>query len=422
MGEGLGTRSGLTEGTAAAMGVRRAVAPDSASGAVFSSLAIPTPEEPFNSSERFVLWLVNPLHKDSPGLPNFSGREPHWGEVGEILDRLRLFARVGALWGKAAPLTTELLARCNSECFATAAQNMRWQAEEARILTELQRGGVRAFPLKGISLARILHGTPSARTISDLDFAVPPADIAASAEILQALGFTPLLPLSLLRNRSFVQRTSVNTSELGCVRQDECGRTLVELHWKLFASDRGKAWPVHSYAEAGPHALPPTEYFFYLCARRASHGWADLSKLCDVGDFAVRFAGKLDAGKFRSLASENAAEVAVDITLEILEQAFGIAWERAARNPRARYAARQLVRRPFLRKWAVAPMTFHREQVFYADSKNDRLRYWLRLLRPTKEEWVMGTTLRAPWKAWGMRAGRLAGMALRTTAPLEPVQ
>ncbi len=337
-----------------------------------------------------------------------AGPDPHWQEVADCLGHLRLFPRIEYLWKNDWPAPDDLRKLSKADQFSSSARNLLLASDQRAILAKLCSRGIQAFPVKGVSLAQLLHQTTAARTVSDIDLAVAAQDVAQAAEVLRELGFVPQLPTELLRRKDFLAGTSVNTSELVCIRQDERGRVLVELHWKLFPFDMGQPWPRHCYPGLAEETLPPTEYFFYLCSRFAAHGCADLSKLCDIGDFLLRFEGELDAQKFAALARQAQATLAVQASLALLQALFGLRWTGAVIDSRARYCAQRLLRRPLARKLTVSALAFHREQVSFADHWSARMRYVARLLQPTREEWLHGQQVRSRPTAWLIRAARLA--------------
>jgi len=57
------------------------------------------------------------------------------------------------------------------------------------VIRELQGGGIRVAPIKGVSYATGLYGIPAERPMTDVDLLVAPSDVKASMRTLTRLGF-----------------------------------------------------------------------------------------------------------------------------------------------------------------------------------------------------------------------------------------
>ena len=408
MSEALGTRSSPDCGVVPP--------PGSGSGvSVPATVALSQPtliedERCFTPAERWALWFSNPrrlLGRCEPSPP-----APNWMDASLLMDRLRLGARWGFLQDNfPEDVCAEFATLLRNARREAAALNLMMETEQQQVLSQLRAAGLSAFAIKGVALARILHGDPAARHVSDIDLAIPQGELADAARVLAGESYRVLLPQELLRRRSFLNSANVNTAEAGAVKQGISGRVLVEMHWKLFPYDNGAAWPTEAYHDVQVAALPPTHYFLYLAQRLAAHGWTDLSKLCDLGDFLLRHATRLNASLFWQLAARHGQRRGVSISLELLTDIFGITWTQAQPTGEDRFMAKQFLRRPLLRKWNGTPAEYHAEQRRITEGALRRVSMALRLLRPTKEEWVRGEGVRSAVGAWAWRQWRLAKMA-----------
>jgi hypothetical protein len=150
--------------------------------------------------------------------------------------------------------------------------------ELARLLKQLEAGGVQAIPFKGPALAALLYGDPALRHFDDLDVLVRAADFPAAKETVLALGFQPREQHSL--HESFSR-----------VRGDM--EIVLELHWAFmplpevfpFDSHLEAAWARCETVSLGGHkalAFAPADQLLYLCAHGSRHLWFRLQWICDV--------------------------------------------------------------------------------------------------------------------------------------------
>lgn len=345
-----------------------------------------------------------------------------WKTLGHHARELRLGPRFDFLektCGFTPGLPEELTREFHERRQQAAVRNRLLIALEEKILGEMENRGVRAFPVKGTSLSKILHDDATARFTSDLDIAVPAEGLPVAAQVVAREGFQVLLPAALLALPRFRKGANFKTSEVSCVRTNELGRVVVELHWQLYPGEPAAGWKLHEYAE-NIRSLSPTSYFFYLCTHLAARGWTDLSKLCDAGDFFLKFENKLDAGEFLQMADDSAYWIPCGISLELLAFFFGIQWEKFPVDGRIREAAQGLVRRPFLRSPVGTALQYHRERMRYLDGLRARMSYARWLLRPTHQDWATpGGELRSGAHATARRWFRLVAEIFHRGGPAQ---
>lgn len=347
-----------------------------------------------------------------------------WAGATSLAARLGCLPRLAAVHLEAicgdapAAVPEEIIAQWIEARHSTAARNLLLAHEEQALLDEFAAAEIPAMPLKGVSLARILHSDPAARAAIDIDFAIHPAHIAAAADILRARGYFVRLPAELLRHTRFVRSVAAKNAEATAVREHAGMELLVELHWKILPLPDEEVWrSLHHYEAAGVRALPPDLYFLFLCEHLAGHGWGGLRWLCDAGDFLLRFAGEMDAARILRTAAIAGLRRATGVTLELLDAYFGVTWSALdpLRDSAARRHAARFLQRPLQGEPAHGIAAHHREQLGLQDSFAPRMKYLWRLAHPTHVEWLdtRNGQLRihsAP-AAWARRAARLVGFS-----------
>jgi len=378
--------------------------------ALLSAPQRPSSMDGLQPVHRTLLALLRP----SSAAPTQIPPDADWPELGNVVDRLWLGARLAHRFASEQRVPLNLRRWWMQARLATAAHNLLLENEEAGLREELVRAGVDVIPLKGTSLARILYGDAAARPSNDIDLGVRSANVARAAGVLRGAGYEVRLPSALLARRAFLQGTDEHTSEVKCTRKVAGADVVVELHWKWLRLPESLVWSsLTQYDQAGVRTLCPEHYFLFLCAHVAGGGWAGLRWLCDIADFLTMFAGRMDGARCRELARQAALRRAVGITLVLIEDFFGIRYRAldSLASETARRTARRYCLRPFQPFLAGTPSGIHRARVAIQDNAWRRAQYLARLLRPTHLEWLNpnGDTRPAAC-AWAVRAGRLARM------------
>lgn len=168
----------------------------------------------------------------------------------------------------------------------SAARNLFFASELARIVEWFREAGVPVIPLKGPALAFSVYDHFAQREFEDLDLLVPRPHVRAAAGILVAHGFTPALQLSKTALDSFI-RTNYELP-FDC----EGAPLAIELHWglqeqKFFspALDPNAWWNrLESTTIGGVRLATPTraDTLLFLCVHGAKHCWERLKWVCDV--------------------------------------------------------------------------------------------------------------------------------------------
>ena len=144
-----------------------------------------------------------------------------------------------------------------------------------RTLTQtLDQHNFSYLSIKGATLAQELYHDISMRQFSDIDLFVNEKDIYALSECIVALGYTPVLPLSLLKRKKFLELD--NDFSFRHTKTN----ALLELHWKLFPKRHKMSLPfseLHSRASKlsfqnrSIDTLSPEDNLLYLSLHGAKH-------------------------------------------------------------------------------------------------------------------------------------------------------
>lgn len=150
-----------------------------------------------------------------------------------------------------------------------------------------QETDISASVMKGAPLSQILYGDAAARDIGDIDFLIPPNQVAQAAEILEDLGYVSEFG-GLLKSDRQRDRLLRYANQIQFVEQSS-GRT-VELQWRwqkfawMMPTVPDRVWcQSMPLAGAGTVLVPDCiELFIYLCAHGLMHGWTRLKWLNDI--------------------------------------------------------------------------------------------------------------------------------------------
>src|SRR6185437_5776665 len=182
-------------------------------------------------------------------------------------------------------IPNEVRASLQSEFQRSAAGTILYAAELVRLFESFERRCISALAFKVPTLAVLLYGRLSLRTIRDLDILVAKDQLDTALSVLQACGYEPVVgldgaPPSVLpgaRKHMLLVHRHAGFN--------------VELHWALadpsFAFHLGfdRLWanrqniPVLKTPIA---TLGREDLLLLLCAHGTSHCWGSLKWICDV--------------------------------------------------------------------------------------------------------------------------------------------
>lgn len=341
--------------------------------------------------------------------PAFANTAVRLGMMGHLAMRADDLRRAGA--------PADWLARCAESSRGQAAFNLLLAHTESELLAALASRGIAAIPLKGVSLSRILYGSPAVRSTTDLDLFLPSAQVSAAAEMLEERGYRSTLPRALLSRRAFLAYTDEHTAETVYVAEVGGVPLQVELHWKILPLPEETIWAdLADYAAPGGpvRGLSPALYLLYLCAHLSGHGWRSLHWLADIAAFLDKCADRADGVEFMRHCDRAKLRHRAGVTFALLEAYFGPEWQPAKPldTPHVRRTAQSVLLRPLEPAATVGVFEAHRERLRLQDNAAQRLLYLWWLAHPTREEWARDDgTLRPALGAWATRAARLLRLA-----------
>lgn len=353
-------------------------------------------------------------------------RGADWPALSEAAARLGLLGHLAIRWDdlRHAGAPVDWLAHSAEACRGQTAFNLLHAHTEAELLGAFASRGISAIALKGVSLSRILYGSPAVRSTSDIDLLLPSAQMSAAAELLEERGYRSRLPRALLSRPPFLAHTDEHTSETVYVVEAGGIPLQVELHWKILPLPEATIWDTLAVypSPGGPvRGLSPELYLLYLCSHAAGHGWRSLHWLADIAAFLECLAPRLEGAEFLRHCDRARLRHRAGVTFALIESYFGLRWPvaRSLDTPRVRSTAQRLLRRPLEPAITPSLSEVHAERLRLQDNAAERLHYLWGLAHPTREEWAREDgTLRSTAAAWTARSARLvrlAGAELRSS-------
>lgn len=170
----------------------------------------------------------------------------------------------------------------------SAAGSFLHAAELVRICQRLQQQGIRALAFKGPTLAAVLYGKLSFRTIRDLDILVDRTQFGAALAALRACGYSTVAESPVPGQSRTSKHVLLTNTATGCQ---------VELHWAIaeprfpFNMPFKRLWAernaVYIFGSAVA-AVSLDDLLLILSAHGSSHCWGSLKWVCDFAQAATR--------------------------------------------------------------------------------------------------------------------------------------
>jgi hypothetical protein len=170
--------------------------------------------------------------------------------------------------------------------YAHAKRSLFMTGELLRVVSLLEREGIRAVPYKGPTLAATAYNNIGLRSFIDLDILVKKKDVLRAKRLLTSCGYGAYRRRTdaqeALRVRSRAQKDIV------LVRED--GAASVELHWAvasslLFPLGGEQLWERLVRVRIGQatvSCLCPEDMLLVLCVHGAKHFFRRLEWICDI--------------------------------------------------------------------------------------------------------------------------------------------
>jgi len=304
---------------------------------------------------------------------------------------------------------------------ANAARNLYLHHEQARLLEQLRQAGVCAAPLKGTTLAELVHGDLSLRTQVDIDLYVSPRDLAGALEALQAVGYRQMAPPGVPADRLAATGDEF-TSECSLESVAPSLPVLLELHWRILPLRDNELRAALLGAEDSARALPPSLNLLYLSLRAAADRWGGLKLLADLAHWLER--RPPDWEEVLRQAHRLGLRRILCLTLEALRTYFGATVphevEAALASARPRHLPAAAIANPFVPQPPPTTANLHRLRLALHERRRDQARYAARLLRPSAGD-LAAVSLPdgLGFLYWGVRWLRLSGV-LRSAPRHQP--
>lgn len=166
-----------------------------------------------------------------------------------------------------------------------------------RILTD---GSVPHLFMKGLLLSQVVHDDPFRRDFGDIDLWVPAHVLKDTCTLLEQHGFVRTFPPAEF---SWQQLDLYRETRYHVTYQHKRYRTPIEVHWRLFESDRffavdfERAWAESQQVMLGSESFNffgGATGFEYLIMHGAKHAWGRYKWLIDIGHIVMRPNGCFD--------------------------------------------------------------------------------------------------------------------------------
>jgi hypothetical protein len=231
-------------------------------------------------------WPPSPA-RDEAVLAAAAGSE--WDLVARIAHRHRVEGLVwNALRAAGATVPEEVGERLRDAAARITRQNLVLTAESLRLTALLDEAGVRHLFVKGISLGVLAYGSIGPKMGWDIDVLVPLPAVGAAADVIEAAGYSLLLPAGP-RGRQRLDLWHRHWKESVWAKRG--GELTVELHTRLNDSPlllprTGPDSPLQQVEVTKGKflaTLRTDDLFAYLCVHGASSAWFRLKWIADVG-------------------------------------------------------------------------------------------------------------------------------------------
>ncbi len=215
------------------------------------------------------------------------------------------------------------------------AQALALEAELARVCRCLSDASIPVIVLKGVPLARRLHGRLGLRKSVDNDLLVREADVVVAVNALRGLGYRDLDSRSLSASRAFTFQHPMGYSA-------PAGRLFVEVHWSAFTPDLFAVSPSLQWSrteafvvrEAPVLVFDRAMTLVHLAAHAAQHYLTEPRILRDIAEAWALWRNELEMGDLVALADRTQTREVLAWALQASGAAPG-----ALETPRTRWFA-----------------------------------------------------------------------------------
>jgi hypothetical protein len=224
-----------------------------------------------------------------------------------------------------------------------AALNVFYETECAHILRGLSSVGVANILLKGLSYMEDIYGDTSARTMSDIDLLIRPADRLKVLEYLTAEGYSNyVIPLFQGKDDDFSKLTDI-IGEAHFMKKSGALTINIDLHWKMRAG-----YPMSDYLaldklpwwentgavvieNTTARRLSPEMQFMHLALHFAlHHQYTGLRWFIELVLFLKRYGNELDWDFIYKTASTEDCRKLLGVCLRLSADFLGESWPGAS--------------------------------------------------------------------------------------------
>jgi hypothetical protein len=212
-----------------------------------------------------------------------------------------------------------------------AARAMIQHRECGAVLSVLAAAGIPAAAFKGTTLSKLLYGRVADRISSDIDVLVPLTRFSEARSVIEGIGYEVADGSARLDEKTLL----VSGNELTLLKSNG---TVVELHWRLFETDRACGLGIHfEDLEVEEGQLSNEELFLVLVVHGLTHRWETLKWIVDIDGFVRNVS--VDWDRLLRRAARTGTLRATRIALLLTQELLGTPLPRPISDRRARRLA-----------------------------------------------------------------------------------
>lgn len=231
-----------------------------------------------------------------------AGRLKAWEPFLHLVDRHRVPGLVHRALGRSGVAVPEAVRRAVAQrAERVARQNLILVAATLGLQKAFDAAGIDVIFFKGALVGQRAYGSLAVKHGKDIDFLVPPEDLAATFALLAGEGYQPVFPAAPL---TAAKIDALRDFQIEAVMADPARGVQLEPHWRLTENRRLlPLGPLRAGAakRANIGGVPirgfhPDDEFAYLCVHGVRSGWFRLKWLADLH---ALLAGQAEAERLR---------------------------------------------------------------------------------------------------------------------------
>lgn len=229
-------------------------------------------------------------------------RMVNWELFLRLVERHRVPGLVHAGLGRLPDVVPEPIRQAIAgQAQALARRNLALVAATIRLQQLFDAAGIEVIFFKGALVGQRAYGSLAVKHGKDIDFLVPPEDLAATFALLAGEGYQPVFPAAPL---TAAKIDALRDFQIEAVMADPARGVQLEPHWRLTENRRLlPLGPLRAGAakRANLGGVPirgfhPDDEFAYLCVHGVRSGWFRLKWLADLH---ALLAGQAEAERLR---------------------------------------------------------------------------------------------------------------------------